>query len=138
MGGTKTHIKKNRIQTTRYIAVDNVEVSFKVGTVKPFNNELRGDLREWVALNHSTRKGINLTLTRWKQFTNVIDEIDQAAKILLAEDPELEEKMCHLGGNVFVTVNPAYSVVDIRHFWFPEGQTEVTATRRGLTLKRYE
>lgn len=47
------------------------------------------------------------------------------------------EKKWHLDGIVFEIVNPAYSVVDIRHFWVPEGQTEVMATRRGLALKRY-
>lgn len=54
------------------------------------------------------------------------------------EDPELEEKKWHMGGNVIETVNPAISGVNIRHFWVPEGQTEVTATRRGLVLKRDE
>lgn len=56
----------------------------------------------------------------------------------LNEDPELVEKKWHLGGNVFVTVNPAYSVVDIHHFWVPERQTEMTATQRGMALKSYE
>lgn len=107
-------------------------------TVKPFNNQLRVELRLWVAPNHPTKKGITFTLARLKQFTNVIDEIDQAAKKLWTEDPELEEKKWHLDGNVIETVNPAYSGVNIRHFWVPEGQTEVTATRRGLVLKRYE
>lgn len=124
-------------------AMENVELSFKVGTnrfltVKPFNNQLRVELRLWVASNHPTKKGITFTLARLKQFTNVIDEIDQAAKKLWTEDPELEEKKWHLGGNVIETVNPAYSGVNIRHFWVPEGQTEVNATRRGLVLKRYE
>uniref|UniRef100_A0A8W8MH36 Uncharacterized protein n=1 Tax=Magallana gigas TaxID=29159 RepID=A0A8W8MH36_MAGGI len=71
-------------------------------------------------------------------FTNVNDEIDQAAKKLWTEDPELEEKKWHMDGNVIETVNPAYSGVNIRHFLVPEGQTEVTATRRGLVLKRDE
>lgn len=106
--------------------------------VKPFNNQLRVDLRLWVAPNHPAKKGITFILARLKQFTNVIDEVDQAAKKLWTEDPELEEKKWHLGGNIIETVNPAYSGVNIRHFWVPEGQTEVTATRRGLVLKRYE
>lgn len=112
-------------------ALENVELSFKVGTnrflaVKSFNNQLRVDLRQWVAPNHPTKKGITFTLARLKQFTNVIDEIDQAAKKLWTEDPELEEKKWHMGGNVIETVNPAYSEVNIRHFLVPEGQTEVT------------
>lgn len=128
---------------TDFDAVDNVELSFKVGanrflTVKPFRNELRVDLREWVAPSHPTKKGITFTLARWKQFTYLIDEIDQAATKLWADDPNLEVKKWHLGGNVFVTVNPEYSVVDIRHFWVPEDKTELTATRRGLSLRRYE
>lgn len=117
-------------------AVNNVELSFKAGTNRFLTvNDLRVDLRDWVVPSHRTQKGITFTLARWKHFTHLIDEIDQAATKLWADDPELEMKKWHLGGNVFVTVNPEYSVVDIRHFWVPEGQTELTATRRGLSFK---
>lgn len=121
---------------TDFDAVNNVELSFKVGTNRFLTvNDPRVDLRKWVVSSHPTKKGITFTLARWKQFTHLIDEIDQAATKLWADDPELEMKKWHLGGNVFVTVNPEYSVVDIRHFWVPEGQTELTATRRGLSFK---
>lgn len=121
---------------TDFDAVNNVELSFKAGTNRFLTvNDLRVDLRDLVVPSHRTQKGITFTLARWKHFTHLIDEIDQAATKLWADDPELEMKKWHLGGNVFVTVNPEYSVVDIRHFWVPEGQTELTATRRGLSFK---
>lgn len=121
---------------TDFDAVNNVELSFKAGTNRFLTvNDLRVDLREWVVPSHRTKKGITFTLARWKHFTHLIDEIDQAATKLWADDPELEMKKWHLGGNVFVTVNPEYSVVDIRNFWVPEGQTELTVTRRGLSFK---
>lgn len=69
-----------------------------------------------MVLNHPTKKDITFTLAMWKHVTILIDEIDQAAQKPWAEDPETQQKRWHLGTNVSLSVNPAYSVVDIRQF----------------------
>lgn len=46
------------------------------------------------------------------------------------------EMKWHIGGGVYVSINPGYSTVDIRHFWKPEDAVKPVPTRKGVTLNR--
>ena len=89
--------------------------------VDEWQGELRVDIREWKD-DKPTRKGISLTLMRWK---NWLDQLEYA-------DKALENKpsyMYHLGGNVFCKIGENSVCVDIRQCWKP--QAEVVPTKRG-------
>ena len=96
--------------------------------VTEWKGELRVDLREWMN-DTPTKKGISLTLTRWKNFIDNIDSLDQALKDNHSYDN-------HLGGNVYCTVTEGSLCVDIRQYWKPE--EKVVPTRKGLCLRPIE
>ena len=94
--------------------------------VNEWKEELRVDLREWNG-DAPTKKGISLTLMRYKNFVDGIENVDKAI-----QDKEPYQK--HLGGNVYCTVNGV--CVDIRQYWKPE--EEVVPTKKGLCLRPLE
>ncbi len=96
--------------------------------VTEWKGELRVDLREWCG-DKPTKKGISLSLMRWKNLVDASEYVDQA----------LEKKQpykAHLGGNVCCTTNEDNGCVDIRQYWMPE--ETVVPTRKGLCLRPKE
>ena len=93
--------------------------------VTTWRGERRVDLREW---NHDTpsKKGISLTLMRWKNLVNGMEYLDQALKDKTAYSS-------HLGGNVNCSIAENSACVDIRQYWKPE--EEVVPTKKGLCLR---
>ena len=70
--------------------------------------ELRVDIREWRD-DKPTKKGISLTLMRWKNWVNQLEFAEKA----------LHEKKSygnHIGGNVYCTVAENSVYVDIRQY----------------------
>ena len=86
------------------------------------------DLREWKD-DKPTKKGISLTLMRWKNWVDYLEHADQARA-------EKKTYMGHLGGNVYCTVTEGSSCMDIRQFWKPKD--EVVPTKKGLCLRPLE
>ncbi|OWF53695.1 hypothetical protein KP79_PYT00414 [Mizuhopecten yessoensis] len=78
-------------------------------------------------MDKPSKIGVSLTLSRWLNFCENIEEIERAL-----QEGNVEVK-CHLGGNVFATVSNGYKCVNIRQFFKPESQ-ELTATRKGIAL----
>ena len=96
-----------------------------------WKGEIRADLREWDG-DKPTKKGISLTLMRWKCLVDNVDNVDEALKNGTAYQ-------LHLGGNVYCTVrenNPCNPCVDIRQFWKPEN--EVVPCKKGMCLRPVE
>ena len=63
------------------------------------------------------------------------DEIDTLFHEGLAgKVEEVDETLYHLGGKVYVTVDPKIPTVDIRHFWKPLDSSAPVATRKGVAL----
>ena len=52
-------------------------------------------------------------------------------------DKEVDLKL-HLGGNVYVSVSSKFPLVDIRQFWLPEQETQIKASRKGISLRSSE
>lgn len=94
--------------------------------VTEWRGERRVDLREWQD-DKPTKKGISLTLMRWKNLVDSIEYIDKA----LADKTECSS---HLGGNVFCTAKG--TCIDIRQYWKPEDS--VVPTKKGLCLRPLE
>ena len=95
--------------------------------VKEWKGELRVDLREWKD-HKPTKKGISLTLMRWKNWVTYLEYMDQA----IAEKKHYKS---HLGGNVYCTVNEGSACMDIRQYWKP--QEEVVPTKKGVVLETH-
>ena len=96
--------------------------------VTEWKGELRVDLREWID-DKPTKKGISLTLMRWKNWDNYVEHVDRA----------LEDKKaysCHVGGNVYCTIDEGSKCVDLRQYWKPE--ETVVPTKKGLCLRPRE
>ena len=93
-----------------------------------WKGDKRVDLRECDG-EIPTKKGISLTLIRWKWLVDNIDYIDEALK-----KGDVYEQ--HLGGNVYVKIKQGGVCVDIRQYWKPE--EEVVPTKKGLCLRPTE
>ena len=96
--------------------------------VKEWKGELRVDLREWKD-DKPTKKGISLTLMRWKNWVDSLECADQTRA-------EKKPYMGHLGGNVYCTVTEDSSCMDIRQFWMPKD--ELVPTKKGLCFRPIE
>jgi hypothetical protein len=44
----------------------------------------------------------------------------------------------HLGGGVYITINPKYPTMDIRHFWKPSDSDKPVATGKGVALSKHK
>ena len=109
--------------------MDN-NVSFTLGNeryvrIGDWKGEKRVDLREWDN-NKPTKKGISLTLMRWKSLLDNIEYVDEALK-------SRKTYVHHLGGNVYCTVKEDNPCVDIRQHWKPA--EEVVPCKKGLCLR---
>ena len=93
--------------------------------VTEWKGELRVDLREWKD-DKPTKKGISLTLMRWKNWVDYLEYADQART-------EKQNYKSHLGGNVYCTITEGSACMDIRQYWKP--QEEVIPTKKGLYLR---
>ena len=96
--------------------------------VTEWKGETRIDLREWVD-GKPTRKGISLTMMRWKKWTDSTEEVDQA-------QTDKRAYQSHIGGNVYCTVTEGSGCVDIRQYWKPE--EDLIPTKKGLCLRSFE
>ena len=90
--------------------------------VKESKGALRVDLREWKD-DKPTKKGISLTLMRWKNWVDSLEYANQARA-------EKKPYMGHLGGNVYCTVLRAarksgqkYETCIFGHFYRKSGAT---------------
>jgi len=96
-----------------------------------WNGEPRIDVREWETHGDKripTKKGISLTLQRWKLLVEAFDGLDKALE-------ERTNYSSHIGGNVFVGVRADSVCVDIRQYWIPPNQTDLVPCRKGICLR---
>ena len=75
------------------------------------------------------KKGISLTLMRWKNWVDYLEYADQART-------EKQNYKSHLGGNIYCTITEGSACMDIRQYWKP--QEEVIPTKKGLYLRPLE
>ncbi len=98
-----------------------------------WNDQPRLNIREY---EEGVKCGISLTLQRFDLLRCAIPDIDQALADVKAN--KAVNFRFHLGGNVYVSVSNGYSCVDVRQFWIPPNEDELTATRKGIALKLFE
>ena len=106
----------------------------KVLKVKPWNGNTRFDIREWNS-GYPTRKGVSLPTLRWVSLTYATRFIDEALADL-SKNREVKFEY-HIGGNVYVTVDSPYRLVDIRQRFVDE-EGVLRPTRRGVKLRLKE
>jgi hypothetical protein len=96
--------------------------------VNEWKGELRVDLREWQG-DKPTKKGISLTLMRWKNVVDAMEFVDQSLG-------NKQVYNAHLGGNVYMLIKAGCVCVDIRQNWKPKD--DVVPTKKGLCLRPAE
>ena len=80
-------------------------------TVTTWNDEVRVD-----NFRFPNKKGLSLTLSRWKTLLSYEDELNKAMEE--AQCHQLGHKVqYHLGGGQFVTVNPDFMGLDLRQYF---------------------
>lgn len=104
-------------------------------TAVPFKNKINIHIRHFTESNgryFATKKGVTFSLPRWVMFESLLPDIERCMQ---NKENNCEMKW-HIGGGVYVSINPGYSTVDIRHFWKPEDAVKPVPTRKGVTLNR--
>jgi len=114
---------RNKMDNTNFALGNDRRVN-----VCEWKEEKRVDLREWTP-DKPTKNGISLTLNRWKNFVDVLENIDQALQTGTAYQ-------YHLGGNVYCTVKEGNPCVDLRQHW--KSADQVVPCKKGLCLRPSE
>lgn len=102
-------------------------------TAVPFKDEINIHIRHFTVSNgrfFPTKKGVTFSLQRWLKFESLLQDIEHHLK----DNGDSKEMKWHIGGGVYVSLNPGYPTVDIRHFWKPNDAVEPVPTRKGVTL----
>jgi len=76
--------------------------------------------------------GVALSIQQWLFLTNLKNEINQACTSSL--EGEKINKCWHLGGNKKVSVHSGYKKVDIRQFFLPPDDPELSPSKKGISL----
>ena len=80
-----------------------------------------------------TKKGIPLNLEKWNKLQYCyLKHID--SKVEQHRDSKPVDFIVHLGGNHHVTVKSGLPLVNIRRWFVPEGQEELSPTNSGMAL----
>lgn len=102
-------------------------------TAVPFKDEINIHIRHFTVSNgrfFPTKKGVTFSLQRWLKFESLLQDIEHHLK----DNGDSKGMKWHIGGGVYVSLNPGYPTVDIRHFWKPNDAVEPVPTRKGVTL----
>jgi len=107
-------------------------------SVTRFKNELRVHIRRHEKTasgrDYPTKMGVCLPVKRFARFLDVLSEVtDRIAAATL--DSQILEYRRHIGGGIFVTMDPNFKVVNLRLYFRPEGTTKPIPTRCGVTIK---
>ena len=108
-------------------------------SVSTWNHEVRVDIRTGEDnFRFPNKKGLSLTLPRWKTLVSYEDELNKAMQEVQCH--QLDHKVqYHLGGGQFVTVNPDFMGLDLRqYFILGETNKKVHPTRKGIMLNEME
>jgi hypothetical protein len=102
------------------------------GSIFVVDSEFKGEV--YVHIRHHmenktpTKDGIALTLSGWKELVSVLNSIE------LAVADYTSNLKYHLGGNHYVSITEGYGRVDLRKCWLPEGEDQIKATCKGISL----
>lgn len=115
--------------------------SGKLVKVKPYQGELRVDIRQWIpetptSKRYPTKAGVSLPLSRYKALEVQIPLISTALKKCLEKKDPVALKI-HLGGNIFVTVNTPFTCVNLR-LWYLNEAGDLRPSYRGIALRSQE
>lgn len=97
-----------------------------------FNERTYIHIREVLYDKTPTKNGISLTLQRCNELFSSLSHIDIAVQQMELNQDTFYRR--HIGGNWYVTVQSGFKCVDIRQFWLPDGETDIRATRKGISL----
>ena len=105
-------------------------------TCDTYKGQLKIHIRQYQTSNEKsfpTKMGVSMSPLRFATFKSKMDELNEGV-CSLREKPHVDERM-HLGGAWYATVKTGFLCVDIRRFFYPEGQLETVPTRSGIALR---
>src|SRR6476469_3212259 len=109
-------------------------------SVTRFKNELRVHIRRHEKTasgrDYPTKMGVCLPVKRFARFLDVLSEVtDRIAAATL--DSQILEYCHHIGGGIFITMDPNFRVVNLRLYFRHEGTTKPIPTRCRVTINQY-
>ncbi|XP_061191783.1 uncharacterized protein LOC133200039 [Saccostrea echinata] len=111
-------------------------------TAVPFKGDINVHIRHFTESNgryFATKKGLTFPLCRRLKFDSLLPDIANYLQNNETHTGDTDGEMkWHIGGDVFVSVYPGYTSVDIRHFWKPDDAPEPVPTRKGVSLNKYK
>jgi hypothetical protein len=109
--------KKFQISEKRYLVVKKDEIKlFEDGTLK----------------------AATFIYSRWAQFVEYFEEIDNAVAKLMKGEADVKLKL-HIGGAWFVSVTTGFRCIDVRKFYvIPGGETKATKTGIAIRLSEWD
>ena len=129
----------SRIQLTDSVAQQGIQARYVQPIGKGlylfdsvFNGNTYIHVRKLLDEKIPTKDGISLTLQRCNELYMSLPNVDIAVSEMERNDGTFYRR--HLGRNWYLTVQTGFKCVDIRQFWLPEGASEISATRRGVSL----
>ncbi|KAK3107734.1 hypothetical protein FSP39_021147 [Pinctada imbricata] len=79
------------------------------------------------------------TVLHWLMLECYAGQIDKVFETLVKLKPvERQRQQWHLGNDIYVTVDDAFPLLDIRRYWKPEDQYVPTTKGVKLTMRRWE
>lgn len=82
-----------------------------------------------------TKRGIALSPSKWLKLEAYCDTLDMLLEQCFTGELNKKEEI-YLEGDVYLSVNPKYRIIDIRH-WKKSVKTQETyASRKGVSLNR--
>lgn len=81
-----------------------------------------------------TKMGVSFKPIRFANLLTHLDEIKEATDQMEKGIPNIDMKI-HLGGGVYAAINSAFTCINFRKYFIPDGMHEEIPTRMGIALR---
>lgn len=82
-----------------------------------------------------TKRGVTLSPSKWLKLEANCDTLDMLLEQCFTGELKKKEEI-YLGGDVYLSVNPTFCIIDIRHWKKSVNTQETYASRKGVSLNR--
>ena len=80
-----------------------------------------------------TKRGASFTPGRLRVLLAKTEKIDEQLKLISSSAPgKGVQYKTHLGAGIYAAIDDKFNGVNLRHYWAPEGQATIVATRNGV------
>lgn len=104
---------------------------------KTYNDKLHIHIRQYNRYGeqtYPTKKGVTLYLSKWCMLECLKEDLDKYFQDYDKGTVPEEERSIHLGGGIYISINNKYPILNIRHWWKPDEDTDPRPTKEGVIL----